>query len=118
MTTPTINPARLNRTLSELGRIGETPQGMMRLAYSPADVQGREYAIALMRRAGLETRIDPAGNIIGARPAPPPTCRPLPSAPTPTPCPWAASMTAPWALWAPSKRCKPWPKVPIPSATR
>ena len=43
MTTPppTINAARLNRSLAELGRIGETPQGMMRLAYSPADVQGR-----------------------------------------------------------------------------
>lgn len=28
----TIDGARLNRTLAELGRIGETPQGMMRLA--------------------------------------------------------------------------------------
>ncbi len=63
-----INAARLNRSLAELGRIGETPQGMMRLAYSPADVQGREYALTLLRRAGLETRIDPAGNIIGRKP--------------------------------------------------
>ena len=70
MTTPSpaINADRLNRTLKELGRIGETPQGMQRLAFSPADVAGRDYTIALMRRAGLETRIDPAGNIIGRRP--------------------------------------------------
>ena len=69
MTTPTldIDTARLNRTLAELGRMGETPQGMMRLAYSPADIQGREYAMGLMRQAGLEVRLDPAGNIIGHR---------------------------------------------------
>ena len=65
---PTINAARLNRSLAELGRIGETPQGMLRLAYSPADVQGRAHVLNLMRRAGLETRIDPAGNIIGRKP--------------------------------------------------
>ena len=65
---PTINAARLNRSLAELGRIGETPQGMLRLAYSPADVQGRTHVLNLMRRAGLETRIDPAGNIIGRKP--------------------------------------------------
>ena len=66
--TITINPSRLNQTLAELGRIGETAQGMQRLAYSPADVQGRAYVLNLMRRAGLETRIDPAGNIIGRKP--------------------------------------------------
>jgi N-carbamoyl-L-amino-acid hydrolase len=62
-----INAARLNRTLEELGRFGETPQGMQRLAFSPADVAGREYTMSLMRRAGLETCIDPAGNIIGRK---------------------------------------------------
>jgi beta-ureidopropionase / N-carbamoyl-L-amino-acid hydrolase len=67
MPQPTINAARLNRTLEELGRFGETPQGMQRLAFSPADVAGREYTISLMRRAGLEIRIDPAGNIIGRK---------------------------------------------------
>ena len=62
-----INAARLNRTLEELGRFGETPLGMDRLAFSPADVASREYTIGLMREAGLETRIDTAGNIIGRR---------------------------------------------------
>jgi len=63
----TINPARLNQTLAGLGRIGETPQGMARLAFSPADVAGRKYVIALMQQAGLAVSIDPAGNIIGRR---------------------------------------------------
>ena len=62
-----INASLLNSSLEELGRIGETPEGMQRIAFSPADVAGREYAISLMRRAGLETRIDTAGNIIGRR---------------------------------------------------
>ena len=60
-----IDPVRLNRTVQELGAIGESPQGMQRVAFSPEDVAGREYVISLMRKAGMETRIDPAGNIIG-----------------------------------------------------
>ena len=64
----TIDGARLNRTLAELGRIGETPQGMMRLAYSPYDQEGRQYATNLMQGAGMEVRVDPAGNIIARKP--------------------------------------------------
>ncbi|MYC30563.1 MAG: M20 family metallo-hydrolase [Chloroflexi bacterium] len=63
-----IDGARLNRTLAELGRIGETPLGMMRLAYSPYDQEGRQYAVNLMRGAGMEVRVDPAGNIIARKP--------------------------------------------------
>ena len=63
----TIDSARLNRTLEELGRFGDTPEGMQRIAFSPADIAGREYTISLMHGAGLETRIDTAGNIIGRR---------------------------------------------------
>ena len=73
MPAPTINAARLNRTLGELGHIGDSPQGMQRLAFSPADMAGREYTLDLMRRAGLETRIDAAGNIIGRKPGADPT---------------------------------------------
>ncbi len=62
-----INSSRLNQSLEDLGRIGETPEGMQRIAFSPADIEGREYAISLMRQAGLEIRIDPAGNIIGRK---------------------------------------------------
>jgi N-carbamoyl-L-amino-acid hydrolase len=40
---------------------------MDRVAYSPEDIAGRDYTIKLMQEAGLETRIDAAGNIIGRR---------------------------------------------------
>ncbi|MDA0265159.1 MAG: M20 family metallo-hydrolase [Chloroflexi bacterium] len=62
-----INAPRINQTLDELGHLGESPDGMDRVAYSQEDIAGREYTIKLMREAGLETRIDTAGNIIGRR---------------------------------------------------
>ena len=62
-----INAMRLNQTLDELGKFGETPEGMNRLAFSPADIESREYAMGLMREAGLEVRIDAGGNIIGRK---------------------------------------------------
>ena len=62
-----INESRINQTLQELGHLGESPEGMDRVAYSPADIAGRDYTIKLMKEAGLETRIDAAGNIIGRR---------------------------------------------------
>ena len=40
---------------------------MSRVAYSDADVAGRRYMIDLMRAAGLDPRVDPAGNIFGRR---------------------------------------------------
>ena len=57
-------------TLSAFGRPagGSFADGVSRVAYSDADVQGRTYVIDLMKAAALETRIDPAGNIFGRRP--------------------------------------------------
>lgn len=63
-----INAARLNRRLQELGRFGETPQGMERLAFSPSDIASRAYVLELLRQAGMSARIDAAGNLIGRRP--------------------------------------------------
>ena len=62
-----IDAARLNETLDELGKFGETPEGMDRLAFSPADIASREYTMGLMRQAGLDVRIDTGGNIIGRK---------------------------------------------------
>ena len=62
-----INAARLNQALDKLGKFGETSEGMDRLAFSPADVESRDYTMELMREAGLEVRIDAGGNIIGRR---------------------------------------------------
>ena len=67
MATPTVNARRLSGTLEALGKIGETPEGMQRVAFSSADVEGRRYVMELMAQAGLQVRMDAAGNIIGRR---------------------------------------------------
>ena len=65
---PRADPGRLERHIESLGRFGANPGGgVSRVAFSPADVAGRQYVQALMREAGLEVRIDTAGNIIGRR---------------------------------------------------
>ena len=53
------------RALSEFGRNGDG--GVDRVAYSDADVAGREFVSGLMREVGLTVRTDTAGNIIGRR---------------------------------------------------
>lgn len=64
-----VNGARVNRHLTDLSRFGANPQGgVSRVAFSQADLDGREFVMGLMRSAGLEVRVDPAGNILGARP--------------------------------------------------
>ena len=60
-----INSARLNDNLAALGQIGNTDEGMQRVAFSAFDMAGRDYVMQLMRRAGMAVRIDAAGNIIG-----------------------------------------------------
>src|SRR5258708_16252093 len=63
-----INGERLNATLARLSEFGKNPQGgVTRLAYSDADVHAREWAMTLMRDAGLPAQIDAAGNIVGRR---------------------------------------------------
>ena len=62
-----INEKRLESTILELGKIGKDEKGTQRVAFSDADLQGREYVIGLMKDAGLEVSIDFAGNIIGKR---------------------------------------------------
>jgi N-carbamoyl-L-amino-acid hydrolase len=46
---------------------GTFANGVSRVAYSDADIAGRQYVLGLMRQAGLEPRIDPAGNIFARR---------------------------------------------------
>jgi beta-ureidopropionase / N-carbamoyl-L-amino-acid hydrolase len=63
-----VNGQRINDHLKELSKFGANPQGgVSRVAYSDADLKGREYAISLMKEAGLDVHIDAAGNIVGAR---------------------------------------------------
>jgi len=63
-----VNGPRIMEHLNALAEFGKNPQGgVSRVAYSPADLQGREYVIGLMRAARLEVSVDAAGNILGRR---------------------------------------------------
>jgi N-carbamoyl-L-amino-acid hydrolase len=79
--TPTqvrVNGARIHSHLAALSQFGRNPQGgVSRVAYTPADVQGREYAIQLMKDAGLDVHLDAAGNIVGSRPGSDASLKPL-----------------------------------------
>src|SRR5262245_13564940 len=73
-----IDGRRVNAHLAALAEFGKNPQGgVSRLAYSDADLKGREYAMRLMREASLEVSIDAAGNIVGRRKGSDPTLKPL-----------------------------------------
>src|SRR5215470_10303720 len=64
-----INQDRLWSTLQALSEFGKNPEGgVSRVGFTEADLAGRAYVIDLMKSAGLEVRIDPAGNIFGHRP--------------------------------------------------
>ena len=63
-----VNAERLQERIDRLARIGGTPQGVTRLAFTEADLRGREYVTRLMQDAGLEVRVDAAGNLSGRRP--------------------------------------------------
>lgn len=63
-----INQDRLWTTLQKLAEFGKNPEGgVSRVGFTEADLAGRAYVIGLMREAGLEVHIDPAGNIFGRR---------------------------------------------------
>lgn len=61
-----VNIDRLQTDLEELSTIGRTPQGgVSRPAFSPADIQAREWFTAKLKAADLKVTVDPAGNIFG-----------------------------------------------------
>jgi N-carbamoyl-L-amino-acid hydrolase len=63
-----IDSQRLQGTLEKLSEFGKNPEGgVTRLGYSETDLAAREYVTSLMRQAGLQVRVDPAGNIFGLR---------------------------------------------------
>lgn len=64
-----IKGDRLDQTLTQLAEIGKLPHGgVKRLAYSPEDIQAREYIQTLMQDAGMKVHIDAAGNLVGTYP--------------------------------------------------
>lgn len=61
-----INFARLKRDLGEMGGIGRTPEGgVSRPSWSDADMQARRWLMDRIAAAGMESRVDAAGNIFG-----------------------------------------------------
>jgi N-carbamoyl-L-amino-acid hydrolase len=73
-----VDGERINRQLLELAQFGKNPYGgVSRVAYSDFDRQGREWAMKVMREAGLSVNIDAAGNIFGRRPGSVATLKPL-----------------------------------------
>jgi N-carbamoyl-L-amino-acid hydrolase len=73
-----VDGDRVNGWLKELSRFGANPDGgVSRTGFSDADVEARQWIQPIMRDAGLEVRIDPAGNIIGTRAGSDPSLKPL-----------------------------------------
>ena len=63
-----VDRRRLEQSIEELGRIGQTPRGgLTRLALSDEDKHGRDWMVARMRQAGLTVTVDQMGNIFGQR---------------------------------------------------
>jgi N-carbamoyl-L-amino-acid hydrolase len=63
-----VDPQRLQGTLEALSNFGRNPEGgVTRIGFSETDMAAREYVMGLMKQAGLEVRVDPAGNIFGHR---------------------------------------------------
>ncbi len=63
---PTLNGERLLQDLEALAQIGVGPGGGIdRIAYSPADQEGRAWVETQMRGIGLKVHPDQAGNSIG-----------------------------------------------------
>lgn len=61
-----IDPARLMGDLEALGAIGRTPEGgVSRPSWSEADLQARHWLMERIAAAGMEPRVDAAGNIFG-----------------------------------------------------
>ncbi len=73
-----VQGSRISRHLQALSQFGKNPQGgVSRVAYSDADLAGRQYVMGLLREAQLEVTVDAAGNIIGSRPGNDPSLKPL-----------------------------------------
>jgi len=63
-----IEPQRLNDRLTRLAAFGQTPQGgVTRLTFTPEYMAAQSLVREWMEEAGLATRVDAVGNLIGRR---------------------------------------------------
>lgn len=73
-----VNADRIEQRIQKLSEFGKNPEGgVSRVAFSDADIQGRKYIMDLMEGAGLQVRIDPAGNILGRKSGTVPSLPPI-----------------------------------------
>jgi allantoate deiminase len=70
MSTPAVHVDEqlLGSYVTELGAIGETPDGMYRFLYDDAWQRARDALLGWIRDAGLEARVDAVGNVFGRLP--------------------------------------------------
>jgi len=68
MTDITIDPVRFIGDLKNLRSIGACGDGVIRPAFSDADIAARKWLAARMADTGLEAVFDPAGNLFGLPP--------------------------------------------------
>lgn len=68
MTRITIDSNRLLADLHQLRSFGACGNGVVRPAFSDADIAAREWLAERMRQAGLEPVFDPVGNLFGLPP--------------------------------------------------
>ena len=62
-----VNAARLQNRLAALSRFGGLPGGgVTRFCWGPAHEEARGWLLGEMKTAGLQTWVDPAGNVFGA----------------------------------------------------
>lgn len=73
-----VNQQRIENRILELAKFGKDSTGKgYRVAYTKGDIEGRNWFIDLMKKAGLEVSIDYAGNIIGKRKGKNSTLKPI-----------------------------------------
>lgn len=73
-----VNSERLSKSIQELSKFGKNQAGGSdRVAYSSHDIDAREYIKSLMTQAGLEVKVDFAGNIIGRKEGNNPGLKPI-----------------------------------------
>ncbi len=65
---PKIDPERLMSDLKTLRSFGACGTGVVRQAFSDIDLAARRWLAERMTEAGLETRIDGVGNVVGRSP--------------------------------------------------
>jgi N-carbamoyl-L-amino-acid hydrolase len=73
-----VNEKRVESRIIELSQFGKDSIGRgYRVAFTNGDIAARNWYISLMKNAGLEVRVDFAGNIIGTRKGKSPSLKPI-----------------------------------------